>query len=78
MLNANNKIIAKAISKAYCSDDLLCNQSVFNRLNNYFDDTNFVNFLTTLRSRAYLIGGFQNNKGATLIFYQLFLGKNFY
>ena len=60
MLNANNKIVAKSIASAYCKADTLCSSSVYNRLNNYFDDTVFLEFLSTLRNRAYLVCNFIN------------------
>lgn len=60
MLNSNNQIIARAIASAYCSQDQLCQNSVFTRLNTYFDDNNFASFLSTLQNRAYLIGNFIN------------------
>lgn len=60
MLNANNQIIAQTIASAYCSNDDTCRASVFNRLNNYFDNENFSQFIATLPNRAYLIGNFIN------------------
>jgi hypothetical protein len=60
MLNTNNKAIARAIGAAYCGTNTVCAESLFNRLNTYFDDETFISFLSTLQSRAYLVGGFQN------------------
>jgi len=60
MLNASNKNIALAIARAYCDDNTICQDSLFNRLNLFFDDSTFQSFLSTLSSRAYLVGGFQN------------------
>jgi len=60
MLNANNQIIARSIGAAYCNANLVCQDSLFNRLNTFFDDNSFLSFLATLQSRAYLIGGFEN------------------
>ena len=60
MLNNENKNIALAIAAVHCPGDAICATSVFNRLNSIFDNNTFNNFISTLRSRAYLTGGFQN------------------
>lgn len=75
MLNSNNQVIARAIANAYCNSNETCKSSVYNRLNTYFDDANFFNFLATLPNRAYLVGNFINldeNHGMVYIQFKYF------
>jgi len=58
MLNLNNKVIANAIGAAYCGSNLVCSDSLFNRLNTFLDDTTFVSMLSTLTSRRFAVAEF--------------------
>jgi hypothetical protein len=55
MLNNSSKNIALAIARAYCNNDALCQDSLFNRLNENFNDQQFASFVSTLSSRAYAV-----------------------
>lgn len=58
MLNATNKNIALAIGAAYCGSNIVCKESLFNRLNTFFYDATFQNFLRDLTSRRYAVAQF--------------------
>jgi hypothetical protein len=59
MLNAANKNIALAIASAYCNNNTVCKESLFNRLNQYLNDSSFPNFLSDLPSRKYGVAQFR-------------------
>lgn len=58
MLNASNKIIARAIATAYCNANLVCQDSLFSRLNNFLDDNSFALLLSELTSRRFAVASF--------------------
>ena len=59
MLNANNLIIANAIARAYCEDNLTCLNSLKERLNLFFNDAQFAGLLANLTSRRYYFGSYR-------------------
>lgn len=58
MLNESNQLIARAIAAAYCGANLVCNDSLFNRLNTFLDNNSFTSMLSTLTNRRFAVGEF--------------------